>query len=142
MRYPDIKDIVDHIYHDYMTRCKIVILQNKMQESANGEIMAWCDDGWLSDFAEDLKSAFDAGRFIDIEENKVAQLEEEHESANIIELIEDYFYRNQKILRIKYHPETPDTIDTRILNEMAEKRNALDASYEKVKELYEASRKA
>lgn len=142
MRYPDIKDIVDHIYHDYMTRCKIVILQNRMIESSNGEIMAWCDECWLNDFAEDLKLAFDEGRFIDIDEDKVDQLEKEYESANIIELVEDYFYRNKKILRIKYQPETPDAIDTMILNEMAEKRKFLDASYEKVKEQYECRSKA
>lgn len=139
MRYPDIKDIVDYIYHDYMTRCKIVILQNRMIESSNGEIMAWCDECWLNDFAEDLKLSFDEGRFIDIDENKVAQLEKEYESANIIELVEDYFHRNKKIIRINYHPETSDTIDAKTLNEMAEKRKAIDANYEKVKELYEES---
>lgn len=142
MRYPDIKDIVDHIYHDYMTRCKIVILQNRMIESSNGEIMAWCDECWLNDFAEDLKLAFDEGRFIDIDEDKVDQFEKEYESANIIELVEDCFHRNKKILRIKYQPETLDTIDTMILNEMAEKRKFLDASYEKVKEQYECRSKA
>lgn len=141
MRYPNIKDIVDYIYHDYMTRCKIIILQNKMIESSNGEIMAWCDECWLNDFAEDLKLAFDEGRFIDIDEDKVALLENEYESANIIELVEDYFDRNKKILRIKYHPETPDIIDAQILNVMAEKRESLDASYEKVKEQYEYNSK-
>ena len=142
MRYPDIKDIVDHIYHDYMTRCNIIILQNKMIELSNGKIAAWCDDGWLNDFAEDLKSAFDEGRFIDIDEDDVVPLEEEYESGSIIELVEDYFYRNKKILRIKYHPETSDIVDARILNEMAEKRNAIDANFETVKEQYENSRKA
>lgn len=137
MRYPDIKDIVDHIYHDYMTRCDIIILQNQMIELLNGGIMAWCDECWLNDFAEDLKSAFDKGCFIDIDEDKVALLEKEYESTNIIELIEDYFYHNKKILRIKYHPETPDIIDPKIIKEMAEKRKALDADYRKIKGLYE-----
>lgn len=140
MRYPGIKDIVDHIYHDYMTRCRIIILQNKMIALAKGGVTAWCDECWLYDFAEDLKSAFEEGCFIDIDEDKVVQLEKEYESTNIIELVEDYFYHNNKILRIKYHPETPDIIDPKIIKEMAEKRNALDANYKKVKDLYEKAR--
>ena len=137
MRYPDIKNIVEHIYHDYMTRCDIIILQNKMIAQAKGGVTAWCDECWLNDFAEDLKSAFDEGCFIDIDADKVALLEKEYESNNIIELIEDYFYHNKKILRIKYHPETPDIIDPKIIKEMAEKRKALDADYRKIKGLYE-----
>ena len=137
MRYPDIKNIVEHIYHDYMTRCDSIILQNKMIAQAKGGVTTWCDECWLNDFAEDLKSAFDEGCFIDIDEDKVAQLENEYESNNIIELIEDYFYHNKKILRIKYHQETPDIIDPKIIKEMTEKRNALDADYRKVKGLYE-----
>ena len=136
-RHPDIKDIVDHIYHDYMTRCDIIILQNKMIALAKGGVTAWCDECWLNDFAEDLKSAFDKGCFIDIDEAKLAPLEKEYESTNIIELVEDYFYHNKKILRIKYHQETPDIIDPKIIKEMTEKRNALDADYRKVKGLYE-----
>ena len=50
-RHPDIKDIVDHIYHDYMTRCDIIILQNKMIALAKGGVTAWCDECWLNDFA-------------------------------------------------------------------------------------------
>ena len=100
-------------------------------------VTAWCDECWLNDFAEDLKSALDKGCFIDIDEDKVAQLEKEYESTNIIELVEDYFYHNKKILRIKYHQETPDIIDPKIIKEMTEKRNALDADYRKVKGLYE-----
>lgn len=110
-----------------------------MIESSNGEIMAWCDECWLNDFVEDLKSAFDEGCFIDIDEDQVPQLKEEYEVANVIELVEDYFYFNKKIIRINYHPETPDIVDAKTLNEMAEKRKAIDANYEKVKELYEES---
>ncbi len=102
--------------------------------------MAWCDECWLSDFAEDLKSAFEAGDFFDIDEDIVNQLEKEYESENIIELVEDYFYHNKKIIRIKYHPNTPDIIDSNILHQMAEQRNALDTKSKKMKELYEAIR--
>ena len=81
MRYPDIKNIVEHIYHDYMTRCDIIILQNKMIAQAKGGVTAWCDECWLNDFAEDLKSAFDRGCFIDVDEDKVALLKKEIESV-------------------------------------------------------------
>lgn len=104
--------------------------------------MAWNDDCWHNDFAENLKSAFDAGDFYDIDENMVAQLEKEYDSENIIELVEDYFFHNKKILRIVYHPETPDIINPKILHRMEEKRKDLDIDYEKARELYEKARRS
>lgn len=120
-----------------MTRCEIIIMQNKMIEQPKEDVMAWSDECWLSDFAEDLKSAFEAGDFFDIDEDMVNQLEKEYESENIINLVEDYFYHNKKILRINYHPDTPDIIDSKILQKMAKQRNALDVKSKKVKELFE-----
>lgn len=139
-RYPDVKDIVDHIYHNYMTRCEIIIMQNKMIEQSEEDVMAWCDECWLSDFAEDLKSAFEAGDFFDIDEDMVNQLQKEYESENIIKLVENYFYHNKKILRIKYHPDTPDIIDSKILHQMAKQRNALDAKIKQLQAKYEKDR--
>lgn len=138
MKYPDTKDIVKFIYHNYTTRSAIIILQNKMIEKSNGEIMAWCDECWLNDFAEDLKSAFESEDFTDIDEDMVPTLVKEYESENIIELTEDYFYHNQKIIRVKYHPDTPNTIDSKILHAMEEERKTIDADYEKVRDQYES----
>lgn len=124
-----------------MTRCEIIIMQNKMIKQSEEDVMAWSDECWLSDYAEDLKSAFEAGDFFDIDEDMVNQLEKEYESENIIKLVENYFYHNKKILRIYYHPDTADIIDSKILHKMAKQRNALDAKNKKVKELVEHNKR-
>ena len=132
MRYPDTKAIVEHIYNDYMTRCEMIIYQNEML-SLEKEFVAWFDETWLNDIAVDIMKAYEDGNFLDVPESEIPAMIERYEYDDIFDLVDNYFYHNNKIVNVIYSPDNHDEIDPTLLRYIEEHRKSLDEELAKIK---------
>ena len=138
MRYPDTKAIVEHIYNDYTKRCEMIIYQNEMF-SLEKEFVAWCDETWLYDFATDMMKAYEEGNFLDVPESEIPAMIERYEYDDIFDLVDNYFYRNKKIVNVIYEPDNHDEIDPILLWYIEENRKDLDEQLARIKALRDAA---
>lgn len=97
MKY-NTQKIVDHIVDSYRKAAKAM---EKAERHNGGEISSWMDQDVFDNDADAIQSAYDEGKFDDVDVSQLDSLMEKYGASDVYHLVASYFNATGKILNIK-----------------------------------------
>ncbi len=97
MKY-DTKKIVSHIVDSYR---KAGHALEKAERHNGGEISSWMDQDVFDRDADAIQTAYDEGKFDDVDASQVDSLMEKYGASDVYHLVASYFNATGKILNIQ-----------------------------------------